>query len=189
MKRRDVLKYGAISIMGAPLLSTVLFGSTTVPQAILNSYNPVFFTPDQLDLLKAITDTILPKTDSPSASEVGVPEKIDHMIPVLLIREDRRDYLSRFKQLETYLLTQANGNDFKSLSPKERFSILDTLSTSSSNNLKQSRLVLWDLKGKTVDYYRKSQIVATEFLNYLPVPGYYDPCISLQEAGGKAWAI
>lgn len=189
MKRRDILKYGAISIMGAPLLSTVLFGSTSIPSSILENYKPVFFSPEQLGLVKVISDTILPKTDSPSASEVGVPEKIDLMMPILLRKEDRSNYLARFKKLETYILARTNGKDFKTISQKERFTILNTLSSSSTKNLEPLRWALWDLKSKTVDYYRKTQIVATEFLNYLPVPGYYDPCISLKEAGGKAWAI
>ncbi|GAB5408566.1 MAG: hypothetical protein BalsKO_09310 [Balneolaceae bacterium] len=189
MKRRDILKYGAISIMGAPLLSTVLFGSTSIPPTILNSYRPIFFSPEQLDLIKTITDTILPKTNSPSASEVGVPEKIDHMIPVLLRKKDREGYLSRFKNLETYILGRTNGKGFDTLSQNERFEILNTLNNSSTKSLEELRWILWDLKGKTVDYYRKTQVVATEFLNYLPVPGYYEPCISLKETGGKAWAI
>lgn len=189
MKRREVLKYATTAVFGAPLISTVLFGSTSIPHSILTAYKPVFFSPKQLDLVKVITDTILPKTDSPSASEVGVPEKIDHMIPVLLKKEDRGDYLSRFKRLETYILERTNGKNFNTLSQKERFIILNTLSSSSTKNLEPLRWALWDIKGKTVDYYRKTQIVATEFLNYLPVPGYYDPCISLEETEGKAWAI
>lgn len=189
MKRREVLRYAATAVMGAPLLSTVLFGSTSIPNSIINAYKPVFFSPKQLDLVKAIADTILPKTDSPSASEVGVPEKIDSMIPVLLSKEDRGDYLSRFKKLETYILGRTNGKEFKTLSQNDRFTILNTLNSSSTKNLEPLRWALWDLKGKSVDYYRKSRIVATEFLNYLPVPGYYNPCVSLTELGGKAWAI
>lgn len=189
MKRRVVLKYAASAVLGAPLLSTVLFGSTSVPNAALGVYKPVFFSPEQLSLLKAISDTILPKTDSPSASEVGVPEKIDHMLPVLLLKDDRADYLTRFQGLADYISKQSGDSSFNELSENDRFHILSSISASSDSDLEGLRWALWDLKGKTVNYYRNTQAIATEFLNYLPVPGYYDPCISLEESGGKAWAI
>ncbi len=97
MKRREVLKYAASAVIGAPLLSTVLFGSTSIPNSIINAYKPVFFSPEQLNLVKSISDTILPKTDSPSASEVGVPEKIDSMISNTMPENDKRNYLIRFE--------------------------------------------------------------------------------------------
>jgi len=31
--------------------------------------------------------------------------------------------------------------------------------------------------------------IATNYLNYLPVPGAYEGCITLESVGGKAWAI
>ena len=46
-----------------------------------------------------------------------------------------------------------------------------------------------DIKQQAIAYYLSSEEVATKFLNYLPVPGPYVPCITLEEAGGKAWAL
>lgn len=189
MKRRDVLKYAASAVMGAPLLSTVLFGSTSIPASILSAYNPIFFSQKQLSLVKAISDTILPKTDSPAASEVGIPEKIDSMIPVIHTKDEQQNFINAFKKLESHIAKEANGEDFSKLSEDDRFKILQSINNSYSAELEPARWVLWNLKGKTVDYYRKTQTIATEFLNYLPIPGYYDPCISLTELGGKAWAI
>lgn len=186
MKRREVLKYAASAVIGAPLLSTVLFGSTSIPNSIIKAYKPVFFTPEQLSLIKSISDTILPKTDSPSASDVGVPEKIDSMISNTMPENDKMNYLIRFEKLENHISALSNGKDFSSLSEVERLELLNKINDTSSEEM---RWAIWDLKGRTVDYYRKTLVIATEFLNYLPVPGYYDPCISLQEVGGKAWAI
>lgn len=189
MKRREVLKYAATAVIGAPLLSTVLFGSTSIPSSIFDAYKPGFFSEKQLALVKAIADTILPKTDSPSASDVGVPEKIDSMIPVVHSRNEQQDFMTAFKKLELHIDKKTEGNDFSTLSEEKRFQMLQSIDNSYGSELESARWVLWNLKGKTVDYYRKTQIVATEFLNYLPVPGYYDPCVSLTELGGKAWAI
>ncbi len=45
------------------------------------------------------------------------------------------------------------------------------------------------LRQQTISYYLSSEEICTNYLNYLPVPGKYEPCITLEEAGGKAWAI
>lgn len=189
MKRREVLKYAATAVIGAPFLSTVLFGSTSIPSSIIKAYKPVFFSDKQLLLVKSITDTILPKTGSPSASEVGVPEKIDSMIPVLNSKNEQAQFMAAFKRLESHIAKEMDGKDFSDLSEKDRFRVLQSLNNSHEPDLEAARWVLWNIKGKTVDYYRKTRVIATEFLNYLPVPGYYDPCVSLTELGGKAWAI
>lgn len=189
MKRREALKYAATAVIGAPFLSTVLFGSTSIPSSIIKAYKPVFFSDKQLLLVKSIADTILPKTDSPSASEVGVPEKIDSMIPVIHSRNEQADFMGAFKMLESKIANEVGGKDFSELPEEDRFRILQIINNSNSSELEAVRWVLWNIKSKAVDYYRKSRVIATEFLNYLPVPGYYDPCVSLSELGGKAWAI
>ena len=189
MKRRDVLKFGATAIIGAPLLSTVLFGSTSIPKSILEAYSPSFFSDQQLNLIKAIADTILPKTDSPSASEVGVPEKMDSMISAILQEDEKQNYMRRFELFEAYLGRKLNGESFAELNQEQRFATLSEIDQSSEGNLEPIRQALWDIKGRTVDYYRNSQPIATVYLNFLPIPGYYEPCATVEELGGKAWAI
>ena len=46
-----------------------------------------------------------------------------------------------------------------------------------------------NFKQQTVAYYLSTEEVATKFLTYLPVPGKYEACITVEEAGGKAWAL
>ncbi len=45
------------------------------------------------------------------------------------------------------------------------------------------------LKQQAIAFYLSSETIAENYLNYLPVPGEFIPCISLEETGGKAWAI
>ncbi|RNC85677.1 MAG: gluconate 2-dehydrogenase subunit 3 family protein [Balneola sp.] len=189
MKRRDVLKFGVTAIMSAPLLSTVLFGSTSIPKSILQAYSPSFFSGNQLDLIKAIADTILPKTESPSASEVGVPEKMDSMISAILREDEKGNYMRRFELFENYLGRTLNGESFIDLDQEQRLAVLNEIDQSSEGNLEPIRQALWDIKGRTVDYYRNSRVIATTYLNFLPIPGYYEPCATVEELGGKAWAI
>ncbi|MBO6524702.1 MAG: gluconate 2-dehydrogenase subunit 3 family protein [Balneolaceae bacterium] len=189
MKRREVIKFAAGALIGTPFLSSVLFGSKSIPKSILEAYNPSFFTEEQLKLVSAISDTILPKTDSPSASEVAVPQKIDSMISATFFEDQKKSYLVRFLDFEKYIHQQAGETRFWELEEEARTDILSKLDSSTSDTLNEHRWALWDLKNRTVNYYRNMQQIATNHLNYLPIPGYYDPCISLSETGGKAWAI
>ena len=46
-----------------------------------------------------------------------------------------------------------------------------------------------ELKQQTIAYYLSTEEIATKYLNYLPIPGKYEACISLESVGGKAWAL
>ena len=73
MKRRDLLKYTALATgaaVSAPLASVLLSGCK--PDIVANDldYELKFFDEEQLALVRQLVDVILPKTASPSASEV-----------------------------------------------------------------------------------------------------------------------
>ena len=39
------------------------------------------------------------------------------------------------------------------------------------------------------DFVGVGKLKTKTLLNYLPVPGSYEPCIELSEVNGKAWAL
>jgi len=47
---------------------------------------------------------------------------------------------------------------------------------------------LMTIKQQTVAYYLSTEEVSKNFLNYLPVPGEYEGCITTESVGHKAWA-
>jgi len=52
-----------------------------------------------------------------------------------------------------------------------------------------AKAALLDIKQQAVAYYLSTKEIATNYLNYLPIPGEYEPCISLESVNGKVWAI
>lgn len=44
------------------------------------------------------------------------------------------------------------------------------------------------IKQQAITYWLNSEIIATNHLNYLPIPGKYEACIPLESVGGKAWS-
>ncbi|MFK7924204.1 MAG: gluconate 2-dehydrogenase subunit 3 family protein [Bacteroidia bacterium] len=181
MKRREVLKYTAYlsgAALSAPLISSILSGCNPEASTQGEAFNPQFFNPDQFSLLERVVDTILPKTDSPAASEVGVHRMVDHMLSVAYSKEDRASYESSFKGLDTYLNGQS---DLKAALQK-----IEAKDASVSEAVQKAYLAL---KQQTIAYYLTTETIGKNYLNYLAVPGEYKPCIDLADVDGKAWAI
>ena len=184
MKRRDVLKYAAYASGAA--LSTPFFGAFLSKAATkyLNLdafYKPLFFADQEFMMLREIANTILPKTESPSASEVGVPATIDAILANVYRKEDQRNFKKRFASLETYL----KSKQFLESNAKQKVTILTKLDQSEDSN----RWTYLDIKQQVITYYLNSEEIGENYLNYVPVPGYYDPCITLESVNGKAWSI
>lgn len=190
MKRREILKYTAYmtgAAVGLPLMSTILTGCKTDQVSTTEAFKLNFFSSEEFNFLKNMVDTILPKTDSPAASEVGVHKMIDSMVGTTYQEDAIKKYRENFDAFTSYLKTQADDKSFGSLSQERKIEILKALDASNENQL--ARAGYLDLKQQTIAYYLNTEEIGTNFLNYLPVPGEYIGCIDLADVGGKAWAI
>lgn len=147
------------------------------------------FNQDEMDLIKHIVDTILPKTDSPSASAVGVHHTIDQMVGQVYKLKDKKSYASNFAKLSEHLNNATEGKGFDKVSAKEKLNLLNALSKSNKAIESDAKNGYMALKQQTIAYYLNTEEIATKYLNYLPVPGQYEGCITLESVGGKAWAI
>lgn len=181
MKRREVLRYTAYATgaaISAPLLSSILSGCTEIDDSLDGQQ---FFGKRDFEFVKNLADTILPKTDSPSASEVGVHTTIDAMVGTVYNKKDRAAYKKGFSSLVAHL-----GN-FPDLDAKEKLELLQNLEEGNASD--DVRKAYTDFKQQTIAYYLSTEKIGKNYLNYLPVPGDYESCISLDEVGGKAWAL
>ncbi len=190
MKRREILKYTAYmtgAAVSLPLMSTLISGCKTDTVANAEDFKLNFFTEEEFSLIKELIDTILPKTDSPSASEVGVHKMMDMMVGTTYKEEDLNIYREGFDAFVSYLKLKTEGKKFSKLGQDKRIKILKELDASKEHQ--SARSAYLELKQQTIAYYLNTEEIGTNFLNYLPVPGEYQGCIDLKEANGKAWAI
>ena len=192
MERRKILKYVAYATgaaVAAPLASSLLVScqteatATAAMDSVASGLN--FFKPKEFAAIQEMVDIILPKTDSPSATDVGVHNMIDHMVGKAYRPEARKEYQQKFTAFFNYL----GQNGYADLDGAGKMDFLRALDKSKEETLKEARSGYINLKQQTIAYYLTSEEIGTKFLNYLPVPGEYEPCISLEEAGGKAWAL
>src|SRR5580693_4633394 len=99
MNRREALKRVAWLMGGTVSTSAILAlrngYSATKPLA---HYGPgsqsSFLSPPQADIVSAVAEIIIPRTDTPGAIDVGVPGFIDRVLKDVYPEEDRRRYLT-----------------------------------------------------------------------------------------------
>ncbi len=185
MNRRDILRITALATGGAicsPLASTILSGCTAPPPDLPEG-ELFFFTPEEHSLMKAYVDTLLPKTDSPSASELDIHGTIDRMVGTVYFPEERDNYRAEFDAL---LMVLNQDGKFEELGAEDRIKILSNLEGAVESPAANAHR---HIKQQTIAYYLSTEEIGKNYLNYLPVPGEYQGCISLEEAGGKAWAL
>jgi len=169
--------------VGAPLLSSLLVGCNSEITENNIGGQLQFFSPEEFALVKDLVDLILPKTDSPSASDAGVHHMIDTMVGTVYPESYKAAYKKGFTALTNALNEASGGKNFRQLEPDQQLELLKQLDGSND-----SRKAFLDLKQQTVAYYLSTEEIATNYLNYLPIPGAYNACITLEETGGKAWA-
>jgi len=192
MKRRDILKYTALATgaaISAPLLTSILSGCNTATVAKLPDYKPVFFEQGEFSVLSTLVDTILPKTDSPSAAALGVQNIIDTIVGTVYKEEERAKYKTNFSALLQYFNQGKETIDFDSIKDKISLENLKQLYGDTAETSEAARAALKNIKQQTVAFYLSTEEIGKNYLNYLPVPGTYEPCIQLKDVGGKAWSI
>lgn len=196
MNRRQVLQYTAWitgTAVSAPLAGALLSGcseSASNGAAVATSDDsglPVlhFFSPKQFRQVKLLVDTILPRTDSPSASDVNVHTTMDSMIGLVFAEPHQRTFKHNWLALERYL----EGSSFAQHDTEQQTELLRTLEMSTDAEHAEARQGLLDFKQQTIAYYLTTEEVGRNFLNYLPIPGSYEPCISVDDVNNRAWAI
>ena len=82
MNRRDLLKKGVYGLAGVTL-STALISSLQSCTSI-EKYSPLYFSKTEFSLLSNIVDFLIPKTETPGALDMKVPQFIDIIISCLL---------------------------------------------------------------------------------------------------------
>jgi len=186
MNRREALRNTA-------LFTGYAFSAGTVA-AILSGCNadvadptwkPAFFSVDQNDMLVKLVNTILPKTDTPGASDVGVHKFIDKLMAEYCTSTEKSDFKTGMdKALEakpkdtaaylTKLAQEAKAND-------------ETKSKGVDDY--KSREFFTQLRSLTMLGYYTSEEISTEVLKYDPIPEVYIGCYPLEKTDGRAWSL
>jgi hypothetical protein len=165
--------------MSSSTLTALLSGCRAEP--VTDDWSPAVLTSAQLDVLTAVVDQILPATDTPGASDVGVPRFIDLLLDRWSDADERARVLAGLDDL---------GVDFLAMDADARAATLARLDeeavlareTGGDPLPYFATLKEWTLAG-----YYTSEVGATQELKWLPWPGRWDGDIPFEDVG-RTWA-
>jgi gluconate 2-dehydrogenase gamma chain len=200
MNRRELLQRAALLMGGAisaPAVLGVLNGCSAKPDA---TWQPLFLSKEEGAVVEEVADLIIPRTDTPGAREVGVPAFIDVILKDAYPSEDQARFVSGLKEFDAEA-QRAHGKPFLELQPAQRLSFLQQVhdaaaaaekAQDAANDIpasKRTRPFVLMMKELTLLGFFTSQVGATQVLQYEAVPGGFQPCVPVAQAGnGKTWA-
>jgi hypothetical protein len=199
MNRRELLKNTALFAgysltLGA--FSSAFTACATSSKSTAAAVVPPFLSSAQFNLLTAVADTLLPKTKTPSASEVGVPKHIDQVLRLLFTEKDQAEFVQNLANLDANC-EKSKGKTFVACDDNERKAYL--LELDRAPNVFAPKM--WgitladhppkhtffnDLKGMLISSYFTTKEIATEHLVYESIPGDYIGCMPYD--GQNVWS-
>lgn len=216
MERRKALKNMGMA-MGLTLSTpTVLSILQSCQQDTGPDWTPVYFSEGEGRVLVHLVDLILPKTDTPSASELQVHAFLDSYMEAVPEKEEQDFMKMSFGSFIDKALADSGKEEAGDLTPEDLEPVLaeslakrspeeeamimeainsyqEAIETGESATLDEaiSRYSFANnLRGTVIWAYKNTEQIGENVLVYLPVPGEYIPCGDLNElTGGKAWSI
>ncbi|MCP9754668.1 gluconate 2-dehydrogenase subunit 3 family protein [Lacihabitans sp. CCS-44] len=195
MNRRDYIKNTAAAL-GLTLtgisMSEMLLSCQT--QANLD-WKPAFFTNNQAALIADIAESILPKTKTPGAKEMAVPQFIDKMVKETMDEASQKSLVEGLESFEDEVKAKYDTN-FILLKADQKKEFLEKL----DKEKPRSGLSMWGIalekdapqptffkiiKGLTLFGFYTSEEIGRNVLVYDPVPGEYIGCMPLK--GQNSW--
>ncbi|NID16348.1 gluconate 2-dehydrogenase subunit 3 family protein [Luteibacter yeojuensis] len=190
MNRREWLKSMSALAVGAIAGPSLLAVFDAHAASLKPETKPQFFTPAQYSLVGAVSDIVIPRTDTPGAVDAGVPLFVDQMFKAVYTKADQKRYLAAMAAFD-----KAGGKPFLQLDEAERKALVTRLHAEALAAPRGGQLtpaadfVLMSKKLAMLGFFL-SEPGCTQVLQYDPVPGAWKADIPLADAGnGRAWAV
>ncbi|WBU90992.1 gluconate 2-dehydrogenase subunit 3 family protein [Cellulophaga omnivescoria] len=215
MNRRLALKNLGLSLGYVVATPTLI----SIVQSCKNdkgvAFTPEFFSQEEGDVVVTLMDIILPKTDSPSASEANVHMFVDQYINVSNTAEEKALFKAKMASFLSLAKSNSKKEAVSDITAEELENTLASCLKLSEEQIKQQDITMrnynnaiangevgeldvnsgaiafaQELRGWTIRGYKATEEIAKNFLAFDPIPGKYVPCGTIDEfTGGKAWAL
>jgi SpoVK/Ycf46/Vps4 family AAA+-type ATPase len=215
MDRRIALKNIGLSLGYVVATPTLISLMQSCKDQNIVEWTPDFLSKEEGSALHKLVDIILPKTDTPSASEVNVHVFIDKFANEIMEVEEQNFLKMAMSKFLNKAVADSGKETIADLSSEDLEPVLaSALKVSKEDEIKNLKMInsyneaikngeteklddivsrfafANNLRGLVIWGYKSSEYVGEEVLAYLPVPGEYIGCGDLQElTGGKAWSI
>jgi|SRR6056300_667407 hypothetical protein len=190
MERRIALKNIGKAFGFAVATPTVLSILESCGSVDTASWTPAYFSAEEGSFLTKAVDVLLPKTDTPSASEVNVHVFMDKLIAETYNEEAKARVRKGFDAFTAAILSISGASSLVSVSEAQIDEAYQALYGERTDAIgAEAYGFAGQFRGMVIDAYKSSEYVGENVLAYLPVPGEYIPCDDLDTlTGGVAWA-
>jgi hypothetical protein len=208
MDRRAALKNLSLGL-GATIAGPSLINILASCSSPREGWVPTFFTPNQGEVLTRVVDVIFPVSEIPGGLDVNVPELIDVMYRDVESVDNQKTYqkgmdlfIEEFEGEMSKSIDKASTEDVAVLfgtyfnldaDGQAKAKSLRYADPKDLNEADTKKHYIYNFLMSTRDYtifgYYSSEKVGKEVLNYDPIPGGFDPCVPLDELGGKSWSL
>ena len=183
MQRRDLLRaFGA-----ATALAFVPHEAIAAWARVATGVRPTSGLSDaHLALVGAVADTILPRTDSPSATDVNVPAFVDVIVSENYTDAERAAFLAGLDVLDSWTppspapqsadstsVRVTRPMAFAVISPDERAQVIEAIERGPNRRAEPMR-TYWRLKGLVIHGYFTSERVSKDVLHVEVMPGRFE---------------
>ncbi len=215
MDRRIALKNMGLALGYTVATPTLLSLFQSCQEIKTIDWTPAFFTKEEGMVLVRLVDIILPKTDTPSASEVNVHVFIDKFTNEIMeeVQQDMtRLSIDKFiakalaesgkkkaeelttEDLEPILSNALNITEEEEVENMELMIKNTSAASKGENDAVPDEVMRYsfakNLRDMTIWGYKTSEYVAENVLVYLPIPGEYIGCGDVEDlTGGRDWAL
>lgn len=219
MKRRDALKNTGLFVglgLASGAITSAMFQSCNEAQNIgPEVWKPQFIPTELVDMVAEITETILPRTETPGAKDVNVHQFLDAAWNLFYKTEEKAHIKKGLMAFDGECMS-ATGKSFMDLSGEERLAHLQSIEAEAKTKsgdgfwggipedednaekepIRQEPAVtpvrlkpFWTyVKGNTLYAYFNSEEVGENVLTYDPVPGEPIGCMDM-DPGMKVYSL
>ncbi len=168
MKRRELLRAlaSAAALAVVPDKSLAAWSRVASGIPLQNALSPA-----HLALVRAIADTIIPRTDTPSATDVGVHKFVDVIVNEHLTEAERVAALAGLDAIDARARTESSVT-FAELSADKRRAMIDSFEK--GDRSAEPSQTYWRLKGLVVHGYFTSEPVMRDVLKVTVMPGKFE---------------
>ncbi|RHW18249.1 gluconate 2-dehydrogenase subunit 3 family protein [Sphingomonas gilva] len=168
--RRTALA-GIVTMFGATLFAPIARAASAQATPINDGPPSVgVFTAEQRALVTALSDRVIPTTDTPGAVAAGVPYFMEKLLADWALPEDKAPILAGLEAIEARS-QKDYGAAAAAATPEQQ----DTLLTLAMNDQLPGGADFFDkFRQLVITGYYTSEIGITQEREYLPVPGQYD---------------
>jgi gluconate 2-dehydrogenase gamma chain len=182
LQRRELLRRAAWILGGAisaPAAMAILQGCSAKDSPPASGWTPKFFKGNQAELMTAIADIIIPKTETGGALDAGVPAFVDSLMADVYPEDARERFSAGFADFEGAAKT--GGAAFLDQDATQRKATVQKaieVALAGEHEHKPFILVAREL---TLLGFFTSRVGITENMEYVPVPTAYHGCVPLSQ--------